>query len=46
MCLKLRLHDLYLIYLDGSLYQPDDLKDMDDEEVCCILYHCYTSCII
>ena len=40
MCLKFQSFDFYLIYLDGSVYQPDNLNDkldMDDDEVHCTL---------
>jgi hypothetical protein len=40
MHLKFQSLDFYLIYLDGSVYQPDNLKDKldtDDEEVHCAL---------
>ena len=40
MHLKFQSLDFYLIYLDCSVYQPDNLKDkldMDDEEVHCAL---------
>jgi hypothetical protein len=40
MHLKFQSLDFYLIYLDGSVYQPDNLKDKldtDDGEVHCAL---------
>ena len=40
MRLTFQSFDFYLIYLDGSVYQPDNLKDKldtDDDEVHCAL---------